>query len=509
MSATVRPRTAERELSEAFTRVSVEAIGDVRVAVSGITHDSREVRPGDIYAALPGFTTHGADFVGQALAAGAAAIVTDGAGATRMGPASIPVLVAADPRQAAGLLAAWVYGDPADDLLTIGITGTNGKTTTSYLVDAGLRAAGHLTGVVGTIGTRLGDEVLASARTTPEATDLHATLAVMRERGITAVTMEVSSHALVLRRVEGIVFDVAGFTNLSRDHLDFHGSMEAYFEAKAELFTPLHARRGVVTIDDEWGQRLSDRAQVSTSSLATTGGLADWEVMSASRVGDGRSVIELRQPDGSLALIESMLPGQFNVANLTLAHALLRTAGVSADDSVTGLAAAGGIPGRMERVSGASDPVAVFVDYAHSPDAIDRVIATAREFTEGRVIVVVGAGGDRDREKRSHMGLAASAADVLVVTDDNPRSESAAAIRAEVLAGVPESASPTCRVIERGDRRDAIALALDDAAAGDCVLILGKGHETGQEVAGVIAHFDDREVAASLLSGRPAKGAAQ
>ena len=509
MSATVRPRAAARELSEALARVSVEAVGDLSVAVTGITHDSREVRPGDVYAALPGFTAHGVDFVGQALAAGAAAIITDDAGAERLGAANVPVLVAADPREAAGLMAAWVYGDPADDLLTIGITGTNGKTTTSYLVDAGLRAAGHHTGVVGTIGTRLGDEVLATARTTPEATDLHATLAVMRERGITAVTMEVSSHALVLHRVEGIVFDVAGFTNLSRDHLDFHGSMEQYFEAKAGLFTPLRARRGVVTIDDEWGQRLSDRAQVQTTSLATAGDLADWQVMSVSRVGDGRSVIELRQPDGSLAVIESVLPGRFNVANLALAHALLRSAGVSADDSVTGLASARGIPGRMERVNGPHDAVAVYVDYAHTPDAIDRVIATAREFTEGRVIVVVGAGGDRDREKRPHMGRAACAADFLVVTDDNPRSESPAAIRAEVLSGVPGSASITCRVVERGDRRDAIALALEDAAAGDCVLILGKGHETGQEVAGLKSHFDDREVAADLLRALAARGAAQ
>ncbi|MEI6375126.1 MAG: Mur ligase family protein, partial [Actinomycetes bacterium] len=248
---------------ELLDRVALESQGDLSTTVTGITHDSREVVPGDIYAALPGFTVHGARFAQQAVAAGAVAVLTDAEGVALAGVPGTPLLIAADPRAIVGHVAAWVYGDPAEDLLMIGITGTNGKTTTSYLVDAGLRATGRATGLIGTIGTRIGDSTAPTVRTTPEATDVHALLAVMRERGVTCVTMEVSSHALALHRVGGLVFDVVGFTNLSQDHLDFHGDMENYFTAKASLFTSEHARRGIVCIDDEWGRRLADTSGIS------------------------------------------------------------------------------------------------------------------------------------------------------------------------------------------------------------------------------------------------------
>ena len=504
MATTVRPQPNPRALYELLDRISLASEGDLSTTATGITHNSREVVPGDIYAALPGFTVHGARFAQQAVAAGAVAVLTDADGASLADVTGTPLLVAEDPRAVVGHVAAWVYGDPAEDLLMIGITGTNGKTTTSYLVDAGLRATGHATGLIGTIGTRIGDSTVPTVRTTPEATDVHALLAVMRERGVTCVTMEVSSHALALHRVGGLVFDVVGFTNLSQDHLDFHGDMENYFAAKTALFTPVHARRGIVCIDDEWGRRLADTSGISVTSLATDGALADWQVSEVSRTTTGRTVIEVRQPDASLAVLETVLPGRFNVANSVLAHALLRTAGVATGDSVAGLATASGVPGRMERVDGMGTGIDIFVDYAHSPDAVERVVETAREFTNGRVIVVLGGGGDRDRDKRPHMGRAASAADVVVVTDDNPRSEVPADIRASIRAGIPDDVP----CVELADRRLAIGRAVTLANAGDTVLILGKGHETGQEVAGVISAFDDRVEAAAAVQARTSGGVA-
>ena len=501
MAEILRPRLSPRPLADALTRAPLRLVGDGATLVTGITHDSRQVVDGDIYAALPGFVTHGAEFAGTAVASGARALLTDEASAEALLALGVPVLVADDPRREAGVVAAWVYGDPAEDMVLIGITGTNGKTTTASLVDAGLRAAGHATGFIGTIGTRIGSATVDTQRTTPEATDVHALLAVMRERGVSAVVMEVSSHALTLHRVAGLVFDLAGFTNLTRDHLDFHGTMENYFEAKATLFTPSHARRGVVCIDDEWGQRFSDRATIPVSTLATDGSLADWQVVQVLREG-GRSTIELREPSGTIARVDTYLPGRFNVANVALAYALLNASGVPSDVAISGLAQADGVPGRMQRV-GFGD-VDVIVDYAHTPDAIDRVISTAREFTQGRIIVVVGAGGDRDRDKRQLMGEAASAADLVVVTDDNPRSEDPGLIRAAILQGIPDGS--LVQVREQDDRREAIRLAVETASPGDCVLILGKGHEVGQELGGQRLPFDDRDEAADALSRRGQRG---
>jgi UDP-N-acetylmuramoyl-L-alanyl-D-glutamate--2,6-diaminopimelate ligase len=476
--------------------------------ITGVTLDSRAVEPGDLYAALPGFRTHGAEFAAQAAAAGAAALLTDPSGEQRCAATGLPVLVVDDPRGVLGALSDAVYDHPSRDLVVVGITGTNGKTTTSFLVDSGFRADGRTTGLIGTVGTRIGDDAVATVRTTPEAPDVHALLAVMRERGVTHVTMEVSSHALVLGRVDGVRFAAAGFTNLSPDHLDFHRDMDDYFAAKASLFVPARTSRAVVCVDGEYGQRMAEAA--SSQGVAVTScsvsGTAAWMVEGLVAV-PGGSVMRALGPDGVDVPLEVRLPGDFNVANGILALALLAEAGVDPLVGADGIAACPGVPGRMERIA---DPeiargLFAYVDYAHTPDAVERALAAAREVAtsragrRSRIVAVLGAGGDRDPHKRADMGRAAAAgADVVIVTDDNPRSEDPAAIRAEVLRGAADV--PGTRHLEVGDRARAIHLAVALADARDVVLILGKGHEQGQEAAGTVSPFDDRLVLAEALA---------
>jgi len=457
----------------------------VDVVVTGCTHDSRAVRPGDLYAALPGARAHGADFLPAAVSAGAAAVLTDPAGAAAAAAYDLPVLVAPQPRQVLGEVAAEVYGDPAAGMLVIGVTGTNGKTTTAFLLEAGLQAAGHRTGLIGTVLARIGEQVLPSVRTTPEATDLQALLALMRERGTSAVAMEVSSHALALGRVDGLVFDTAVFTNLSQDHLDFHGSMADYFAVKAQLFTPERARRGVVCVDDRAGRRLVASATVP---LQTYGEDADWQSHEVDLRPDGSS---LRLVGPGVDLRTSVrLPGGFNVANALGALAALGASGVDVHDAARGIAALPGVPGRMERVD-EGQPFLAVVDYAHTPEAVSTLLDTVRAVTRGRVVLVLGCGGDRDRAKRPLMGAAAVAgADLAVLTSDNPRSEDPEAILREMDA--------SGAVIEP-DRRAAIGYAVAQARPGDAVVVAGRGHETGQEVAGVVTPFDDRVVLREAL----------
>jgi UDP-N-acetylmuramoyl-L-alanyl-D-glutamate--2,6-diaminopimelate ligase len=448
------------------------------VTVTGCTHDSRAVRPGDLYAALPGSRAHGADFADAVIAAGAAAVLTDPAGAERF--PSLPVLVADDPRAVLGEVARWVHDDPAAGMLLLGVTGTNGKTTTAFLLEAGLRAAGRSTALLGTVLTRIDDEVLPSVRTTPEATDLQAMLAVMRERAVEAVAMEVSSHALSLGRVDGLVFDVAAFTNLSQDHLDFHPTMADYEAAKAQLFTPRRSRHAVLNCDDPAGRRIA--RQVETP-LTTYGEDSDWTAREVDLRPDGSS-FRLVGPDTSVR-VSVRLPGAFNVANAVCALATLAVAGIPLDAAVHGIAGLLGVPGRMERVD-VGQPFLALVDYAHTPEAVATLLAAVRAVTRGRVIVVLGWGGDRDRAKRPLMGRAAAeGADVAVLTSDNPRSEDPLAILAEMSAGAPGA------TVEP-DRRAAIALAVALARPGDAVVVAGKGHETGQEAGGVVTPFDDR-----------------
>ncbi|WP_405538166.1 UDP-N-acetylmuramoyl-L-alanyl-D-glutamate--2,6-diaminopimelate ligase [Streptomyces sp. NBC_00075] len=468
--------------------------GDAVVAVTGITHDSRAVRPGDLYAALPGARLHGADFVTQAAGLGAAAVLTDPTGAERAAATGLPVLVADDPRARMGELAATIYGRPGRDLLQIGITGTSGKTTTAYLVEGGLKTD-RATGLIGTVETRIGDERIKSERTTPEATDLQALFAVMRERGVEAVAMEVSSHALVLGRVDGCVFDIAVFNNLSPEHMEFHSDMEDYFQAKAGLFTPRRSKLGVVNLDDAYGRRLAREAAVPVVTFSAEGHPdADWRADDV-RIGPMDSTFTVVGPKDQRISARSPLAGTFNVANTLAAIVALAEAGLDPQAAADGIAAVPGVPGRLERVD-VGQPYLAVVDYAHKTDAVESVLRALRKVTEGELHVVLGCGGDRDRTKREPMGAAvARLADTAVLTSDNPRSEDPLAILATMLQGaasVPAHERGEVQVFE--DRGAAIAAAVARARPGDTVLVAGKGHEQGQDIAGVVRPFDDRQV---------------
>ncbi len=473
--------------------------------LTGITHDSRSVRPGDLYAALPGSRVHGARFCEDAAAAGAVAVLTDQSGRSAAVRSGLPVFVVADPRARLGEVAAWIYGDPSARMLMLGVTGTAGKTTTTYLLDSGLRAAGYATGLIGGVQTRLGADAAGSQLTTPEAPDLQALLAAMSERGVGAVAMEVSSHALALGRVAGTHYDVVLFTNLSQDHLDFHASMDDYFAAKAELFTPRYARAGVVNVDDSYGRELAARAPIPVTTFSAAGRRgADWRAADVRSGADG-SAFRVIGPGGVESDAAIALPGLYNVANALGAIVALVEAGVGLSAAVAGVAACPGPPGRMERVEAGQD-FTVLVDYAHKPGAVEAVLGVLRGVTQGRLTIVLGCGGDRDRGKRPLMGAAAaSMADLAIFTSDNPRSEDPLAILAEMLAGaldVPQA--DRAEVVVQPDRAAAIGLAISAAAKGDVVVIAGKGHEQGQYAGGAVIPFDDREVARQALSRRMA-----
>jgi UDP-N-acetylmuramoyl-L-alanyl-D-glutamate--2,6-diaminopimelate ligase len=473
--------------------------------VRGVTLDSRGVQPGDLYVALPGARVHGAAFCAEAVAAGAVAILTDPDGRSRAAASGVPVFVVADPRSRLGDVACWVYGNPSSRLRLIGVTGTSGKTTSTYLLESGLRAAGHLTGLIGGVETRIGAERLASSLTTPEAPDLQALFAVMVERGVTAAAMEVSSHSLTLGRVAGTGFDVAVFTNLSQDHMDFHADLEDYFRAKASLFLP--PVTGVVNLDDKYGRRLAAAGAVPVTTFSAAGKReADWRAVDVRSGADG-STFRVIGPGGVEADVSCGLAGAFNVANALGAAVALVEAGVGLEDAVAGIAACPGVPGRLERVlapvwgAGEAGGITAFVDYSHKPGAVEAVLHSLRPVTQGSLIIVLGCGGDRDRAKRPMMGAAAaSLADVAILTSDNPRTEDPLAILAAMLDGVlsvPQA--ERARVIVEPDRAAAIEAAVSTAAPGDVIVVAGKGHETGQYVAGAVLPFDDRQVTAAAL----------
>lgn len=479
------------------------------LAVTGIEQRSDAVLPGDLFAALPGARAHGARFARAAVERGAVAVFTDEEGARLAGDLGVPVLVREQPRAVLGELSAELYGQPSRKLTIVGITGTSGKTTTSYLVEAGLAAAGLRTALIGTIETRIGGRRVPSALTTPEAPQLHAMFALMVEQGVDAVVMEVSSHALALGRVDGVRFAVGAFTNLSQDHLDFHRDFEDYFGAKRRLFeptSPIAARTAVIVVDDEWGRRLA--AALPGPTTVSTTGAGDWHVAGAVDAHGGEQSFTAAGP-GANVDVRLRLPGRYNVANGLLAVAVCAAAGVDPAVAAPALAAVD-VPGRMQRVEAGQDFLAV-VDYAHKPAALESVIATLRLHlaadnpdAPGRLAVVVGAGGDRDAGKRALMGAAgARGADLLVITDDNPRTEDPAAIRAALHNGALEvPVGERGEVCEIGDRAAAIEAAVAWARPGDVVLVAGKGHETGQEIDGVKQPFDDREVLASALARR-------
>ena len=508
--STTRPvPLAELAAAAAFTGGRLQD-GDPTVAVTGVTLRAHQVRPGDLFAALPGSRAHGADFAAEALEAGAVAVLTDPAGAGRMAlmhpagtgrlaltGAPVPLLVHEAPRRVLGRLSSMVYGNPSSRLAVIGITGTAGKTTTSYLVQAGLTRAGHTTGLIGTVQTMIAGECLDSAFTTPEAPDLQGLLALMLERGVSHVAMEVSSHALALGRADGTAFAVGAFTNLSQDHLDFHADMEDYFAAKALLFDGRCARE-VVNVDDPYGRRLVKSETVTVSAAGDP--QASWRVADVVAEPGGQR-FRVLGPGGLDLPAAIRLPGGFNAANAVLAVATLAAVGTDPADAVKGIAETV-VPGRMEPVD-AGQPYPALVDYAHTPEAVQRLLAAVRAGTPGRVIVVLGCGGDRDRAKRPLMGAAAArGSDLLVVTDDNPRSEQPAAIRSAMLAGalaVPPGERG--EVVEVGDRREAVAAAVRAARPGDALVVAGKGHEQGQEIAGAVHPFDDRTVLRAAIGG--------
>ncbi|MEA2023686.1 MAG: UDP-N-acetylmuramoyl-L-alanyl-D-glutamate--2,6-diaminopimelate ligase [Actinomycetota bacterium] len=453
--------------------------------ITGVTHDSRDVDPGDLFVAIPGEQYDGHDYVARAIAAGAAAVIVERHVECSSG------IVVPSARSALPWAAAAVYGDPSHRMPVIGVTGTNGKTTVTHMLEQILVAAGRTTAIVGTVGARIGDAERPVARTTPEASDLQRLLAEMVDAGVDVAAIEVSSHALSLHRVDAIHFRVAAFTNLMQDHLDFHGDMEAYYTAKASLFTADRADHAVIVIDGDPGRRLAAATDVPVTTVALDRG-ADVAASSITESIDGSSFI-IATADRRFP-VELPIPGRFNVENAMVAAATALEIGIDDASISRGLSSVGTIPGRFERIE-SDRGFGVIVDYAHTPDAIDAVIDSALRMSEGRVIVVFGAGGDRDHEKRPAMGRAASRADIAVLTSDNPRSENPAAIMQAVRSGMQQ----TNVMVEEPDRRAAIRHALREARQDDLVLVLGKGHETGQEVGGRIEPFDDRDVVADEL----------
>lgn len=462
--------------------------------ITGATLDSRDVRPGWLYAGLPGTRTHGARFAADAIAAGAAAILTDHEGGELVGESTVPVVVADDVRALLGPLAARLFGEPTRDLTMFGVTGTNGKTTTVALLAAGLRAAGRSVGTIGTIGFRVDGEDVESGRstvTTPEAIDLQALLAVMRERGADSVALEVSSHALELERVGGIEFDVAAFLGLGHDHLDFHGTEAAYFEAKARLFEPGRAGSFVVWVDDDHGREIAERIAAHGQGRLVTVGTRDadyllGQVHPRERLGARATVFR----GGEELTLELALPSFHNMIDGVVALAMLEAAGICTDDALTGLRTAQ-VAGRMQRAVLDEAAPLIVVDFAHTPQAVRGTLESLAAL--GPVTTVLGCGGDRDPAKRPHMGEAAARLSrLVVVTDDNPRTEDPAAIRAEVLAGARGHGA---EVVETPGRAAAIAEAIARTGRDGVVAILGKGHERGQILADRVVDFDDVTVA--------------
>jgi UDP-N-acetylmuramoyl-L-alanyl-D-glutamate--2,6-diaminopimelate ligase len=477
----------------------LEVRGDTTIEIRSIVHDSRDAGPGALFCCIPGARTDGHDHAPVAVAAGAVALLVE-----RILPIDVPQVRVDSVRRVLGPLSSRFHGNPSRSLRVLGVTGTNGKTSTTYLLEAIARANSDRVGVIGTVEARIDGTAVPVQHTTPEATDLQALLARMREREVEVVAMEVSSHALDQHRVDGTRFAAVAFTNLTHEHLDYHPSVEAYFEAKASLFDQRFSARAAINIDDAHGVALAERARVAGLQVCT------YSVDDPTADVYARDVL-LRRDETLFDLVDarhehhgvvrSPLVGGFNVANVLAAAATAIVAGSFSFEAVlAGLGASVRVPGRFERVGPARD-FAVLVDYAHTPDALASVLGAARALVDGgKLLVVFGCGGDRDRSKRPLMGeVATRLADVAVLTSDNPRSEDPDAIARDVLDGIPsERPAPVVEL----DRRTAIRAALRAADAGDVVVIAGKGHETGQTAGGVTVPFDDRLVASEELAGR-------
>lgn len=508
-----RPTGVSRELSEGLAELQgaklLNASGAVAQllehrTVSGVTHDSKQVLAGDVFFAMPGACVHGAKFAGDAINRGGVAVVTDQLGASHL-PAevisAVPIILCDNPRDGLGPFSAWLYGQPSQSLKVIGITGTNGKTTTAWFVAAAANAAGLKAASLGTTGLQFVGKSWGLGRTTPEASDLQAALALLVELGAEVVAMEVSSHALALGRVNGTYFSTVGFTGLSQDHLDFHEDMHRYFAAKARLFTTQFATKGVVVLDD-WGQLLVSQTGLTCETVGLAEGSADWQVTKILADKSGSSLC-FTTPEKMELATSLRTWGDFNCLNAVLAVALAYQIGVDAEVSAKAISEVS-VPGRMQAIAHSSGIRGV-VDYAHTPDAITRAIGSVRALSGvSRVIVVLGAGGDRDSSKRAEMGKAAGLADLIYVTDDNPRSEDPALIRASVLGGLDSIGKgiDSGATKEIPERARAIALAVEAASPDDVVMVLGKGHELGQESGGVIREFDDHAELNEALNRR-------
>ncbi|CAB4672604.1 unannotated protein [freshwater metagenome] len=474
-------QTADKELSSIF--------------INGISQSSASISEGDLFIALPGENFHGAKFAADAKIKGAVAVLTDAAGAAMIN--DLPVLITHNPRRAAGIVSAWFYSEPMRDLYSVGVTGTNGKTTVTTLLHQIMSLAGRESGLIGTVETRIGSDVLASTRTTPESSELAALSAVMRERHMRNLVMEVSSHAISLERVRGSHFAVVGFTNLSQDHLDFHKTMEDYFLAKSKLFTFEYADLAVINIDDIYGQRLAKSTELSVLTLSRLNPQADWHFTSINSDYVGAS-LSIRGSGGILIEAKTHLHGSFNYDNLLMAVAIAVESGIDPIDIASIIPQLSGAAGRLEAVRLGQNFIAL-VDYAHSPDAVIRVLETAHEISNGNVIAVLGCGGDRDTTKRALMGKALfDGADIAIFTSDNPRSENPEDILVQMVLDL--DIKHPHEVIS--DRSAAIKAAVNAAQEGDVVIVLGKGHEKGQEIDGVIKEFDDRKELAQAIEDK-------
>ena len=473
-----------KSVSELANFIGIES--DLKLNFTGVTSDSRSVVSGDLFVALPGTNSHGASFVDAVKASDAVAVLTDEAGAKLIG-AKLPVIVVPNPRRILGDLCSWFYGSPSSSMQLIGITGTNGKTTTTTILNQILKSAGKSTGLIGTIGIEIGPEKLAASFTTPEASELQSLLATMRERHVSHVSMEVSSHALEALRIAGTKFNVVGFTNLTQDHLDFHGDMATYFAAKSKLFASEYSDLGFVNIDDAYGKKLYEASNISMVSLSRENRAAQWHFERIESTTRGYSVA-IRGTGGILIEGDFNLIGDHNLDNLLMAVAIATQ--LEIDPLVIGnsLSQITGAAGRLESIELGQKFLAL-IDYAHTPDAVTRILATLRKSVSGRVIAVLGCGGDRDKTKRPIMGRELlEGSDLAIFTSDNPRSESPEDILTEMTSGLKLKENSTTLV----DRREAIAFAVASALPGDCVVILGKGHESGQEISGKKLAFDDR-----------------
>ena len=468
-------------------KLTVKAVQDVEI--SGICYDTRQMIPGCLFVALPGYKTDGHRFIREALDRGAAAVLCRHA---PEGPG--PWLVTGDPRAALAAISANWFGHPAEELTIIGVTGTNGKTTTTYLLKAMLEeAAGARVGLIGTNQNLIGEKVLPAHRTTPESWEIQKLLREMADAGCTHVVMEVSSHALSLHRVDGIFFAAGIFTNLTRDHLDFHGTMEAYRAAKELLFQQTGV--AVLNLDDEAGRYYAQRVACPRFTYSENKDEADLTAKNI-RLFPGHVEFEA-VTRGAIRRVRLPIPGGFTIYNALGVLACGLALGLPLAPIADALGRAKGVKGRVEVVPVPAD-YTVIIDYAHTPDALENILTAARDFTPGRLICLFGCGGDRDRTKRPIMGeIAASLADFVVITSDNPRTEPPGAIIADILEGVGADAAPHVVI---PDRRAAIRCALDRAEPGDVVVLAGKGHETYQEIDGVQHHFDEREEVAAYFA---------